>query len=466
MPLKTGPSVPDKNNMSPMNQRASSLFSPKRIVLHLLVVLATFCFLAGCSGGGERVGSSSSSAPPPPSGAPLPTPSPAIPSSSTRQQLFAQRFGRHFVLGIDAPIAWLHDSRATSGAHWDARVQYLSGGVGHADPPWWIRYGPFVDTFIAECETFGCVPWLTWYMLAQSRPADYRPGPAQATPANAKAPATMKAYFETFKYLMAECAKHSPYPVVIHIEPDEWGHLLIPAGMDPAKVEVRVGSCGLDELADLPDDLFGFAQALKRLRDRYAPDNVFLACNPSGWDWQNTMTGTVFGALMKRVCGDWELAVFETGDRDKGMSGQTPPHADRIDITGSFDNHLRWITDFHAASGLKVIVWQAAMGNTFFATCNNTPGHYTDNLAPTLLENYPANAMIERYARAGCVGWMFNAGQADSTHVHDQRNDGVTNPPPIPGNRGQTATFADDDGGYLRLRAGAYYQAPFALPGN
>jgi hypothetical protein len=41
-------------------------------------------------------------------------------------------------------------------------------------------------------------------------------------------------------------------------------------------------------------------------------------------------------------------------------------------------------------------------------------------------------------------------------------NDGVTNPSPINGND-QEAQYPDDDGGYLRLSASAYYQAG-ALP--
>ena len=37
---------------------------------------------------------------------------------------------------------------------------------------------------------------------------------------------------------------------LLHIEPDEWCHLLLPAGMDPNKVDVKVGSCGLEELKE------------------------------------------------------------------------------------------------------------------------------------------------------------------------------------------------------------------------
>jgi hypothetical protein len=169
------------------------------------------------------------------------------------------------------------------------------------------------------------------------------------------------------------------------------------------------------------------------------------------------------GDLMKKVCEGWELAVLETGDRDKGAPGsdKLPPYGTDIAITGNLDNHLQWITDFHKASGMWVCVWQAAMGNTYFATCNNTDGHECDNLLQMLLEDYPTkNQTIARYVAAGCCGWMFNGGQKESTQVWDALKDGVTNPKPIAGNLGNKSEFADDDGGYMRLRFGAYCKQP------
>jgi hypothetical protein len=178
------------------------------------------------------------------------------------------------------------------------------------------------------------------------------------------------------------------------------------------------------------------------------------------------MSGTRFGKIMKQVAGDYDFAVFETGDRDKGMRGRQPPYQDSIDITGNLENHIRWIADFHAATGLYVFVWQVAAGNTWFATCDNTPGHYCDNLAQMILEDYPRNPTISRYVKAGCVGWMFHGGQEPSTRVYDYKKDGVTNPPPIPGNLGNKSEYPDDDGGYMRLRGGNYYKKPFPILGK
>ncbi len=382
-----------------------------------------------------------------------------------RKQLFRERFLDHFMLGIEAPGEWLKETREKNGCRWDAQVGYLSGGAAKEEP-WWLKYSNHPAVRIKECKAVNAVTWFTWYLLADSAPANYKPGPAQATPVNAKVAATMRSYFELFKRLMQICGEHAPHPCAVQIEPDEWGHLLLSAGMDPAKVDVKVGSTGMEELKGLPDNLFGWAAAFKRLRDAYAPTNVLLGCNPSGWDWRGSLSGKNFGRIIKEVAPDYDFAVFETGDRDKGMHGKAPPYGEQSGICETFDNHIAWIRDFHEATGLYVFVWQVAMGNTHFATCNNTPGHYGDNLAQKILEDYPRNDTIARYVQAGCAGWMFNAGQGDSTHVYDQRKDGVTNPPPIAGNLGNKSEYPDDDGGYLRLRAAAYYKKPFAILGK
>jgi hypothetical protein len=388
------------------------------------------------------------------------------PGREPRRKLFRERFLDHFSLGVQAPIEWLVETREKNGCRWDCKVLYLSGGAALPEKPYWLNNGNSPQKLVAEARKAGAVPWFTFYALAFSAPARYKPGPAQATPANAKVPSTMKEYFLLFKTAMESCAKEAPWPVMMHIEPDEWCHLLLSAGMDPTKVDVKVGSCGLEELKGLPDNLFGFAAAFKRLRDQIAPNNVFLGCNPSAWDANGTMSGQKMGQTMKQVAGDWDFAVFETGDRTKGMAGVAPPYGTNIDRTGNLENHLKWITEFHAASRLYVFVWQVSSGNTYFATCNNTPGHYCDNLAQMLLEDYPQNPAVARYVKAGCIGWMFHEGQEADTRVYDYKKDGITNPPAIAGNLGHRSEYPDDDGGYMRLRAGAYYKKPLPIMGK
>ena len=387
-------------------------------------------------------------------------------AKARRQKILHDRLLDHFMWGIPAPLDWMKETIEKNGARWDIRDAYISGGAGDPEDPWWIKYGA-ADNMLKEGPSIGCVVWYTWYALAQSAPAHYKPGPALATPANAKIATTMNAYFTNFKKLLQICAKHPETIVVIQIEPDEWCHLLISGGMDPSKVDVKVGSCGMDELKGLPDNEFGWAAAFAKLRDLYSPNNVLLACNPSGWDWQGSMSGKKLGAMFKAMCADkYELATFETADRDKGASGDKPPFANKIGITGNLENHIKWISEFHEASGLYVVVWQVAMGNTYFKTCNNTPGHECDNLAQMLLEDYPKNNTIARYVQAGCCGWLFQGGQGESTCAWDAKKDGITNPDAIPGTLGNVAQYADDDGGYIRLRVGEYYKQPCPILGK
>jgi len=388
------------------------------------------------------------------------------PAAALRRKLFKERFLDHFNLGVEAPAEWIMETRERNGCRWDCSVQYLSGGAATGEKPFWLNFGNSPQKLVADAKKAGIVPWYSFYLLAASAPARYRPDPPHATLANVKVPGTMKEYFGLFKTCMEGFGKEAPWPVMVHIEPDEWCHLLLNSGMDPAKVDVKVGSCGMEELKGLPDNLFGFASAFKRLRDLYAPANVLLGCNPSAFD-PGSMTGVKMGQIMKAVAGDWDFAVFETSDRDKGMKGKAPPYSTDIDVTGSLDAHVKWIADFHAVSGLYVFVWQVAAGNTVYATCNNTPGHYCDNLMQLLLEDYPQNPTIAHYVKSGCVGWMNVGGQGEgSTHVYDAKKDGITNPPAIPGNQGKKSEYADDDGGFMRLRGAAYYKKPFPIPGK
>ncbi|HYE04494.1 MAG TPA: hypothetical protein VEL07_03135 [Planctomycetota bacterium] len=383
-------------------------------------------------------------------------------AKAIRQRILRDVLLDHFFFGLEAPREWHAEVRTQHGARFDFLNAYLSAGVGKGDP-WFFTYSPFVSNRIAECGELGMGAWFTWYMLSQSMPADYKPGPAEAAPVNARVPETMREYFTWFARTLDECAKHPDVPIVMQIEPDEWNHLLIAGGMDPAKAVVMVGSCGHPELAGLPDNLFGYAKAMARLRDAHAP-RVLLATNPSGWDWRGSMSGARMGATFKALCGeDYELAAFEFGDRDKGVSGKRPPYADQSGICETFPNHLAWVRDFHEASGLWVAMWQVAMGNTVYASCDDTPGHHTDNLAQFVLEGYPRNDGIARYVAAGCCGWVFNGGQGDSTQAHDARKDGITNPTAPANNRGEIARFADDDGGFMRLAAAAYYKDPFPI---
>ena len=94
---------------------------------------------------------------------------------------------------------------------------------------------------------------------------------------------------------------------------------------------------------------------------------------------------------------------------------------------------------------------------------NNSWNHYQDNKVEWLFDD-PGRANLSAYARAGVIAFLFGRGGDGSTCACDAAGDGVTNPAPINGNA-RDSLSADDDGGYFRERAAAYYAAsPMPLP--
>jgi hypothetical protein len=93
---------------------------------------------------------------------------------------------------------------------------------------------------------------------------------------------------------------------------------------------------------------------------------------------------------------------------------------------------------------------------------DNSWGHFQDNHVQTLLGG--SRAQLQAYAQAGVIAFLFGGGAEGTTCACDARRDGVTNPAPIGGNA-RASLSADDDGGYFRDRARAYYRGgAVALP--
>ncbi|MDX6475279.1 MAG: hypothetical protein QOH95_790 [Gaiellaceae bacterium] len=75
-----------------------------------------------------------------------------------------------------------------------------------------------------------------------------------------------------------------------------------------------------------------------------------------------------------------------------------------------------------------------------------------------------SGARLRACAAAGFAGLMFGRGADGATCACDAAKDGVTNPAPIDGTT-RPSSSADDDGGYFKMQARAYYKAgALALP--
>src|SRR5262249_14401316 len=121
-------------------------------------------------------------------------------------------------------------------------------------------------------------------MLTQSAPGrGDGPSEPEAVQANVSNADTMRAYFQDLRLFFQKAGAMNGKPVVLHVEPDLWGFLHQRAKSDDtARISIGVGAAGVPELSDLPNDLSGFAKAIVRLRDRYAP-NVILGYHVSAW---------------------------------------------------------------------------------------------------------------------------------------------------------------------------------------
>ena len=346
------------------------------------------------------------------------------------------------------------------------RYQYLSGGVNTGNG-WatWNSDGHFVTHYVRDSVNNGITPVFTYYMIYQSAPGGGSEGDSVST--NLRNASTMAAYFNDLKLFFQRAGSFSQV-VVLHVEPDMWGYMQQRAGGDDATtVPVQVSATGLPELAGLPNNAVGLAQAIKKLRDTYAT-NVLLAYHLSVWgtgtdiQYSDPPNSTV-ESLATRAANfylslntNFDLAFSEFTDRDAGFKqyvygdgGASWWNAE------DFRRHTLFLSKFVSVSHERVVLWQIPFGNTKMRAMNNTWNHYQDNRVEWLLDD-STRAHLAEYLNAGVIAFLFGRGASGTTCPCDAAGDGITNPEPINGNVGVSLN-ADDDGGFFDTKAGAYY---------
>lgn len=400
----------------------------------------------------------------------------ADPGLVRRKRVMNEKLLPYFTIGMQASADWLIETREKHGDRFACLAGYLSHAAGDdGQEPWFFRYGGLRAKF-EDSRRAGVICWNTWYGLAEAAPAKYQPTPAAATPVNARVQSTMIAYWGNAKRFLQMAAEHPDVDCVLQIEPDEWGHLLLAAGFDYRKEGVvLVGGSGLPELKGLPDTVQGWAQGFRLLRDTYAP-HVLLAANPSAWDRNGAMSGQkwaeYFTGMGVTAAQGWDLFITQLHDWDRGQArnganAKYPPYteADTVTYHGSVDRWCEWVKAIHDGTGMWGVAWQLPQGNWTYAACDGSDGHAMDNVTELLLEGYPRNQTAAKMAAAGCCMWIFSLGGV-GTNVDDHKKDGITNPSPYAGNRGLKSGYADDDGGYLRLRSADYFRNPVPILGK
>jgi hypothetical protein len=358
------------------------------------------------------------------------------------------------------------------------RYQYLAGGVNTGAG--WASWGPdasFVPDYMRESSEQRLFPVFTYYMLGQSAPGrDRLPNESESVQINVMDAGTMRAYYQDLQVLFRRAGALPNVRVVLHVEPDLWGFLHQKARSDNASsIPVIVGSAGVPELVDLPDTLAGFAQAIVRLRDRDAP-NVLLAYHVSSWgtgtdlfgnnSWDITVDNVARreAALYTSLGANFDLVFAECSDRDAAFKEFI--YHERGRSWWDADDYLRQIRFLSRVvdlTGKRIVLWQIPYGNTRMRAMDNTWNHFQDTRVEWLLDD-PDRSHLRQYIGAGVIAMLFGRGADGATDASDAAKDGITNPAPINGND-RMSLSADDDGGYFRERAAAYYrEGPLALP--
>jgi hypothetical protein len=377
---------------------------------------------------------------------------------------------------MDAPggTGYLNGMRSNNGTAWDYRYQYLAGGVntGSGWETWNSPAGAFASYYLQDSGTNGYMPGLVYYEMEQSNGSCNGCGEAQRDLSNLANPSTMAAYYANWTLLMQQISAYGK-PALVIVEPDLWGFIQQQASGNAANVAASTASSGNADAAGLPNSAQGFAWALLRIRDRYAPKAV-LALHASPWstgadigsDTSATLDAAALGtqqAQFLKTAGltgnpsgisTFDVLSSDVADHDSGQSGIW---WDRNNVTfPNFARYLQYASALSAGTARRILMWQVPVGNQYFDTQDNGQGHTQDNRAEYILSH------IADFANAGIIGVLFGPGNGGTT-VQDGRGDGVTNPAPISTYEcdrcnAHTSAYADDDGGYLRIFLGQYYR--------
>jgi hypothetical protein len=400
-------------------------------------------------------------------------------ATSTSGNSVPARLPTHFGFGImDGPggATYLNGMRRANGTAWDYRYQYLSAGV-NTGRGWETRNRPagaFATAYLQESAHNGYIPTFVYYELQQSNGSCGGCGEAARDLSNLANPGTMKAYYANWTLLMQKIGAFGK-PALVIVEPDLWGFVeQAVAGKDnsAAAQPASVASSGNVDTVGLPNTTQGFAWALLRLRDRYAP-NAVLALHASPWGTGRDIASDTSPSLNAARVGTQQAHFLSTAGLAGNPSGmstfdvvssdmadhdaeQSGIWWDRTNVT--FPNFARYLSYIHAVSAgtsRRVLLWQVPVGNQYFETENNSPGHTQDNKAEYILGH------ISDFANAGVIGVLFGPGNG-GTIVQDGQRDGITNSAPIRTYEcsqcnTHVSTYADDDGGYLRIFLGKYY---------
>ena len=243
----------------------------------------------------------------------------------------------------------------------------------------------------------------TYYMLTQSAPGRGNgPTEPEAVQANVGNADTMRAYFEDLRLFFLRAA---PFGRATDRRPRRAGPLGVPA---PAREGRRrraasrssSARAGLPELADLPDDLSGFARAIMRLRDRDGAERpARLPRQQLGHAHRPLRRATPAMRRSTTSRGARPPSIVRSAPtstwRSPSSATATPPSSSTsTETTGGPGGTPTTSPGTSASSsrfvdltGKRIVLWQIPYGNTRMRAMNNTWNHYQDNRVEWLLDD-------------------------------------------------------------------------------
>ncbi len=345
----------------------------------------------------------------------------------------------------------------------------LFGGDAAAKEDWSQDPKSSPAAFVRSADRHGLFPYAYYYELrsvGRSGQADAEAPQMRRTLVNRR---LMRIYWENVRKLLRSFGS-THRPAAVTIESGVFAELqqqLGFTGARPESVQAVVGSSGLPELRGLPDNLLGFAQAWRALRNRYAPKvllgvelddygaNVDISRDLPPEDTLDASARSVGEFYLNVAANDFDYAGFEVSFSEEG---QNPSRTD-IYSTREKEGLANFVREFVRVAGLPVVLDGVPLGNTASQAITDKPYHWRDSWVQWLVGD-DAFTGLREMRDAGVIGINFGvSGGTDETCPCDAAGDGVTNGGP----QGSPSTSADDDGGYLAGRIAAFDRAG-ALP--
>ena len=236
----------------------------------------------------------------------------------------------------------------------------------------------------------------------------------------------MTAYYNDLKLFFQKAGAFRGQKVVLHVEPDLWGYMQQRATNDDAKtVPAKVSETGLPQLAGLPSNVSGFARAIVKLRDTYAP-NVILGYHISVWgtgvdialsdpsDAQVDALGGRAAAFYNSLGADFDIAFASSATATRPSTSTSTGTAANAGGTPR-TSAVTLVSSAASPRGRQAdrALADSARQHTD-AGAEQQPGHYQDNRPEWLLDE-PARTHLTAYVDAGVVAFLFGGGAGGVT---------------------------------------------------